>query len=71
MENKCKCCGTETAPIFNQRSVFIYNDFDLTGQEVDPIWVDYEYDHIGFQELCHTCTVAKQPPYTQDDDLPF
>jgi hypothetical protein len=69
-EDLCKCCGKETAPVFELTNKFIYNDFDLTGQEVDPIWCGEEFDFVGFKELCPECEL-KQIIEPDKDDLPF
>lgn len=66
----CKCCGVELSPIYQVIHQYIYNDFDETGQEVDPIHCGEEWDIIGFPDYCTMCTIdtVDEP---DKDDLPF
>jgi len=72
-ESTCKCCGAEVAPIWTVTDKFIYNDFDATGQEVDPIWCGEEYDIVGFPEFCEGCEdyISVINDDDNGDDLPF
>ncbi len=67
----CKCCGVELSPICEVTPKFIYNDFDATGQEVDPIYCGEEWEIIGFTDYCTMCTIADTVVETDKDDLPF
>jgi hypothetical protein len=68
----CLCCGEDTKHILGA-VVIPAPDFDLCGQEFDPIVTD-RYDIIGFEDHCPNCRdeFSKQrDAYASSDDLPF
>jgi hypothetical protein len=69
----CLCClQEETAPIWKP-VIIPAPDFDLCGQEFDPICTD-NYDIAGFELYCSNCkeefSKLRQAEQTSDE-LPF
>jgi hypothetical protein len=64
-----RCFEQHTAPIW--KPVYIYHDFDATGQEFDPICTD-NYDLAGFELHCDDCKRQLElQAISEADDLPF
>lgn len=73
-EPMCVCCGEDTRHILGP-VIIPAPDFDLCGQEFDPIVTD-RYEIIGFEDYCPVCAAeiaaeAEEEWSSEDDDLPF
>ena len=74
MQENClcqRCHEEEIAPIW--KAVYIYHDFDATGQEFDPIHTD-TYDIVGFELYCTKCNYEYyilRKAEEESDELPF
>jgi len=69
---KCVCCGSDNVePIYELKNDFIYNDFDQTGQEVDPIWCGESWEIIGFKDHCSDCKPVQPmlPPQQSPSEI--